>query len=185
MPIRPIQITGAEVLHNKAEAIVSFDDDLKLLVEDMFETMEKAPGVGLAAPQIGVNKAVFVYDWTDDDDLHHRGVAVNPELELFGKQKFDPEEHIEGCLSVPGLRYPLDRAPMARLTAYDLQGNKYTEIAKGWLARIFQHEFDHLQGILYFERLASKYSELAQNEIQEQDWEINSSWLPGVDYKEP
>jgi N-formylmethionyl-tRNA deformylase len=134
MPIRAIQITGTEVLHNKAEAIVSFDDDLKLLVEDMFETMEKAPGVGLAAPQIGVNKAVFVYDWIDDD-IRHRGVAINPELELFGKQKFDPEEHIEGCLSVPGLRYPLDRAPMARLTANDLEGTKFTEIAKGWTSK--------------------------------------------------
>jgi len=99
--------------------------------------------------------------------------------------KFDPEEHIEGCLSVPGLRYPLDRAPMARLTAYDLEGNKFTEIAKGWLARIFQHEYDHLQGTLYVDRLASEYSDLAKDEIQEQRWETNSSWLPGVDYKEP
>lgn len=185
MPIRPIQITGTEVLHNNTRQVVDFDENLESLVADMFETMEQAPGVGLAAPQIGVDLAVFVYDWTDDDEIRHRGVAVNPELELFGAQKFDPEEHIEGCLSVPGLRFPLERAPLARLTAWDLNQNKYTEVAKGWLARIFQHEFDHLQGILYVDRLADDEKQLALTEIEIQRWQPNSSWMPGVDFKEP
>lgn len=185
MQVRPIQITGTDVLHRKSKQVEQFDDDLHSLVADMFETMHKAPGVGLAAPQIGVDLAVFVYDWTDDDSVRHRGVAINPELELFGSQKFDEDEHVEGCLSVPGLRFPLNRPPMARLTALDLDQNKYTEVAKGWLARIFQHEFDHLQGVLYVDRLEDRYKEIALREITEQNWLPNSSWLPGVEYPEP
>lgn len=185
MPIRPITITGTEVLHTQASPVTSFDEDLQRLVDDMFETMEKAPGVGLAAPQIGVGLSVFVFDWTDDDDVHHRGVAINPELELFGSQELDREEHIEGCLSVPGLRYPLTRAPMVRLTALDLEGNKFTVIAKDWLARIFQHEFDHLQGVLYVDKLAEEEAVQAANDIKQQNWPKDSSWMPGVDYKEP
>ena len=185
MPIRPIQITGTEVLHRASKPVVSFDVDLQALVMDMFETMEKAPGVGLAAPQIGVDLAVFVYDWTDDDEIRHRGVAINPELELFGEEDFDREEHIEGCLSVPGLRFPLYRKPLARLTAWDLEQNKFTEVAKGWLARIFQHEYDHLQGILYVDRLADEDKPIAESEIQSQGWQPGSSWVPGQDYDEP
>ena len=185
MPIRPITITGTEVLHTQAAPVVDFDETLQTLVQDMFETMEKAPGVGLAAPQIGVGLSVFVYDWTDDNEVQHRGVAINPELDLFGSQEFDKEEHIEGCLSVPGLRYPLARAPMVRLTALDLEGKKFTIIAKHWLARIFQHEFDHLQGILYVDRLAEDEKSLATEDIEEQNWPKNSSWMPGVDYEEP
>lgn len=185
MAIRPIQITGTEVLHRKAQPVTDFGDNLRTLVDDMFETMEKAPGVGLAAPQVGIDLALFVFDWTDEDDIHHRGVAVNPELELFGNQEFDEEDHIEGCLSVPGLRFPLNRAPMARLTAWDLNQNKYTEIAKGWLARIFQHEFDHLQGILYVDRLEAPYRDQAAKEITEKAWQPGSFWTPGLEFLEP
>jgi len=185
MAIRPIQIKGTDVLHRPAQPIENFDESLEILVQDMFETMEKAPGVGLAAPQIGVGLSVFVYDWEDDDETHHRGVAINPELELFGSEEFNPDEHIEGCLSAPGLRFPLQRAPMVRLTAFDIQGNKYTEIAKGWLARIFQHEFDHLQGLLYLDRLQSEYKTVAEQEVAEQNWPAGSSWMPGVDYETP
>ena len=185
MAIRPIHIKGSEVLHKPAQAVENFDHSLEILVHDMFETMEKAPGVGLAAPQIGVGLAVFVYDWEDDDEIQHRGIAINPELELFGSEKLNPEEHIEGCLSAPGLRFPLQRSPMVRLTAFDLQGNKYTEIAKGWLARIFQHEFDHLQGLLYLDRLQGEYKTQADQEVKEQNWPADSNWMPGVDYDTP
>ncbi len=173
------------MLHQPAKPVDNFDQSLEVLVQDMFETMEKAPGVGLAAPQIGVGLQVFVYDWEDDEQARHRGVAINPELELFGSEKFNPEEHVEGCLSAPGLRFPLQRSPMVRLTALDLQGNKYTEIAKGWLARIFQHEFDHLQGLLYLDRLEGEYKEQADKEVSEQDWPKDSVWMPGVDYDAP
>ena len=173
------------MLHQPAKSVEYFDQSLEVLIQDMFETMDKAPGVGLAAPQIGVGLQVFVYDWEDDEQTRHRGVAINPELELFGSEKFNPEEHLEGCLSAPGLRFPLQRSPMVRLTALDLQGNKYTEIAKGWLARIFQHEFDHLQGLLYLDRLEGEYKEQADKEVSEQDWPEDSSWMPGVDYDAP
>lgn len=185
MPIRPITITGTKVLHEKAKPVTEFNEELEILVTDMFDTMEAAPGVGLAAPQIGIDLQVFVYDWTDDDGVHHRGVAINPELELFGSQEFDPEEHIEGCLSVPGLRYPLNRQPLARLTAMDLNQNKYTEVAKGWLARIFQHEFDHLQGVLYVDRLDQQQKALALEDIKQQPWGPDGKWMPGIDYSEP
>lgn len=184
MPIKPIKITGTEVLHQQTTEVTEFDSSLESLVADMFLTMEKAPGVGLAAPQVGSNLSVFVYDWTDDDGVRNKGVAINPQLELFGTQKFDRDEHIEGCLSVPGLRYPLERSPLARLTALDLHQEKFTVIAKGWLARIFQHEYDHLQGVLYVDRLTDSDKAEALAEIEEQAWEPESSWLPG-EYEEP
>jgi peptide deformylase len=185
--IREIVITGNPVLHRPSAPVVHFDDDLKSLVEDMFATMELAPGVGLAAPQIGVDLALFVYDWVDDDGIQHRGVAINPRLLLEPASigPLDEDDELEGCLSVPGERFPLRRSDRVVLTATNLDGNDYTIHADGWLARIFQHEFDHLLGVLYVDRLSEPHLTEARDAIRRDGWGVPGfSWLPGRDHLE-
>ncbi|MEN9740477.1 MAG: peptide deformylase [Actinomycetota bacterium] len=187
MRIREIVITGNPVLHRPAEPVHHIDDYIFELVDDMFATMELAPGVGLAAPQIGESLALFVYDWVDDDGVQFRGVAINPTLVMdpLPIGPLDDEEELEGCLSVPGERFPLRRSDRVILTATNLQGNEFTIDATGWLARIFQHEYDHLLGVLYVDRLAHPHDKGAADAIDEQGWGVPGfSWLPGRDHLE-
>jgi peptide deformylase len=184
MAVLPIRITGDSVLHSPAEPVTVFDDSLRTLVADMYETMEEAPGVGLAAPQVGVGLRLFVFDWEDDDEVHWRGVAINPQLWISPPPvgAADEDEESEGCLSIPGERFPLRRAASAILTAVDLDGEPFEIRAEGWLARIFQHEYDHLDGILYADRLEYKHAKLAAKAVKRNDWGVAGlSWLPGVD----
>jgi len=184
MPVLPIRITGDPVLHTPALPVTAFDDGLRSFVADMFETMEEAPGVGLAAPQVGVPLRVFVYNWLDDDERLWRGVAVNPELLITPPPvgEADEDEESEGCLSIPGERFPLRRAEHAVLTAFDLDEQAFEIRASGWLARILQHEFDHLDGILYADRLAHPHSAHVAKAVRKAKWGVpGHSWLPGVD----
>jgi peptide deformylase len=187
MTIRPICITGNPVLHTRAQEVEVFDDELRQLVEDMYDTMDEAPGVGLAAPQIGVNLRIFVYDWDAEDGTEQRGVVINPTLSISEIPTDEPDwdEDSEGCLSVPGERFPLKRANKAILTGIDLDQNPVQIEAEGWFARIFQHEFDHLEGTLYVDRLNDEYKPEAQEIIRERGWGKDGlSWLPGEDGKE-
>ncbi len=187
MSIRPIVITGEPVLHNRAQEVAEITDEIKTLIADMYETMTAAPGVGLAAPQIGVGLRIFVFDW-HDGETHYRGEAINPTLELSPVSSEWPDEDTEseGCLSIPGERYPLKRADRAVLRATDLSGEQFTIEATGWLARIFQHEFDHLDGLLYADRLLKPYQREIKKVIKYEGWgEPGNSWTPGVDYLEP
>jgi peptide deformylase len=182
MTIRPICITGNPVLHSKALEVVHFDEELSQLVEDMYDTMDEAPGVGLAAPQVGVNLRVFVYDWDAEDGSAQRGLVINPVLQISAVPtgEADWESESEGCLSVPGERFPLKRAESAILTGVDLDQNPVRIEATGWFARIFQHEFDHLEGILYVDRLEEQYADEAKEIIKERGWGKDGlSWLPG------
>ena len=175
------------MLHTPAQPVTDFGPELQALLEDMFETMRRAPGVGLAAPQIGIGKRIFVFEW-HDGETQHRGVAINPELTLgpFPEGDLDEETESEGCLSVPGERYPLRRAESATLKAQDQYGVWYEIHASGWLARIFQHEFDHLNGTLYVDRLSEPYKSEAFEVIQELGWGApGQAWLPGKDDLEP
>ena len=184
MTIRPICITGEPVLHKRAQEVTTFDQDLRDLVADMFETMDKAPGVGLAAPQIGVGLRIFTYDYADDEGNERRGVIINPVLELgpISDEPADEDTEIEGCLSVPGERFPLKRADKAIITGVDLDQNKIYIEADGWFARIFQHEFDHLDGKLYVDRLAEPWKEISTDIIADNGWgKPGLSWLPGRD----
>jgi peptide deformylase len=151
----------------------------------MVETMHAAPGVGLAAPQVGVPLRLFVYAWTDGDDREHSGVAVNPELWLSPVRigEADEDTESEGCLSIPGERFPLRRADRALLRAQDADGEYFEVEADGWLARIFQHEYDHLDGVLYADRLAHPHSKAVAKAIRRRSWGgPGQSWLPGVDH---
>lgn len=184
MAVLPILIMGDPVLHSRASEITEFDDALAHLVSDMFDTMAAAPGVGLAGPQVGVGRRLFVYDWTDDSGVQHRGVAVNPVLLVSSVPAGVPDDDAdaEGCLSFPGERYPLRRAGRALLQAVDDTGSAFEVEADGWLARIFQHEYDHLDGTLYVDRLDSAWDKSVAKAIRKSGWgEPGASWLPGVD----
>lgn len=209
MTILPICITGEPVLHRLADPVESFDSALADLVADMTETMHAAPGVGLAAPQVGVGLQVFVWSYRGGGTFDRRyahelqldrgpergfnnalsGVVVNPTLGLVWDTEGagailpaqpDMVRESEGCLSVPGYGYPLRRALGAVLRGYDVNGNAIEVTARGWLARIFQHEYDHLQGTLYVDRLAESYAAQAQQAIAERGWgRRGHTWTPG------
>lgn len=184
MAVRPIRITGDPALHAPASPVTAIDDTVRELVRDMEETMAAAPGVGLAAPQVGVGLRVFIWSWIDDAGVHHRGTAINPELLIapLTLDDLDEDEESEGCLSIPGERFPLRRSAEALLTATDLDGQRFEIRASGWLARIFQHEYDHLDGVLYMDRLDDHDQRIVQKLTKKRGWgRPGSSWTPGVE----
>ncbi len=141
-----IRLVGDPVLRQPAAAVTEIDDRLVRLAADMVATMYEAPGIGLAAPQVGVQKRMFVYDLHDDRGPH---TIVNPVItETRGEWVYE-----EGCLSVPGLAWEIVRPAEVHLTGLDLDGNEVSFEADELLARMFQHEVDHLDGILLLERL--------------------------------
>lgn len=185
MPVRPIVITGEPVLHRTAAHVTDFDDaDLRALVEDMFETNDAANGVGLAAPQIGVALRVFVWKFPNDDGVPARGHIINPIVTTsrVPQERADPDDDSEGCLSVPGESFPLKRAEQAHVVGFDLDGNRIEFDANGWFARVMQHEYDHLNGTLYVDRLDDRQAKKARKAVKRNGWgKPGFSWLPGVD----
>jgi peptide deformylase len=152
MTIREINTFPDDVLRHDAEPVEIFDQDLQLLVHDMIETMRVAPGVGLAAPQIGISKRLIVVEFGDEDDdaiPKQLYVVANPEIVSQSKESV---RGIEGCLSVPGVVGEVERARAVTVKGQDQFGKKFRIRAHGWLARIFQHEIDHINGVLYTDR---------------------------------
>ncbi|MGO1542994.1 MAG: peptide deformylase [Gulosibacter sp.] len=186
MTILPIRIYGETVLHKPAEPVGEITEDIRTLVADMYETMDLAPGVGLAGPQVGVNKRLFTYSWEDESGEVLRGVAIDPQLWISPAPPESLEEltedEEEGCLSVPGERFPLRRAEYALLRARDLDGKPYTLEASGWFARILQHEYDHLDGVIYVDRLKLPLWKQAFKVMRKRGWvQPGQSWTPGID----
>lgn len=175
---------GDPVLHSPAAEVTEITDEIRTLVADMYETMDLAPGVGLAAPQVGVPLRIYVYSYVDDEERPWRGVLINPELWMTPLEPGspDPDEESEGCLSFPGERFALRRSDRVRVTATDLEGNPVLIDVDGWRARIMQHEFDHLDGILYVDRLSDGDWKTAQKIARKRGWgRVSTSWTPGVD----
>jgi peptide deformylase len=184
MTVRPIVITGEPVLHRRADPVRSFDGELHALVADMFETMDTAHGVGLAAPQIGVGLRIFTWQMDNSDGVPARGVLVNPFLAASkaSPEEPDPHDESEGCLSVPGESFPLKRGDRASVSGYDLDGHEIAFEATGWFARCMQHEYDHLNGFLYVDRLGDRWGKKARKAVKKQGWGTpGHSWMPGVD----
>ena len=154
--VRPITLVGTPVLHRPCRPVEDFDDGLKELVDDMFASMYKADGVGLAANQIGVDLRVFVYDCPDEDGERRKGVVVNPVLELPTLENRRLDDGEEGCLSVPGPHARLARPDRATVHGFDVDGEPITVEGTGLLARCLQHETDHLEGKLYIDRLSAR-----------------------------
>jgi peptide deformylase len=163
--VQPIRIIGDPVLRTPAEPVTTFDKELRVLVRDLFETMFDAPGVGLAAPQIGVGLRVFTYGTSEEEQGH----IVNPVLSELSEES---EEDDEGCLSVPGLTYPMARRVSVVAKGFDLHGEPITIAADTpFLARCLQHETDHLDGIVFVDKLDDATRKRAMREIREQLWE--------------
>jgi peptide deformylase len=159
--IKPIRLFGDPVLRTPADPVTDFDAELRKLVQDLTDTMMDAPGVGLAAPQIGVGLRVFTY--FVDDVVGH---LINPSLTLSP----ECEEDDEGCLSFPGLAYPTNRAYGVVAGGFDLHGEPVMLAGTGQLARCVQHETDHLDGVLFIDRLDAAQRKLAMKEIRAAEW---------------
>jgi peptide deformylase len=151
----PITYYGTDVLHRPCAPVTTFDDDLRRLVDDMFASMHAANGVGLAANQIGVDARIFVYDCPDDTNRRQVGHVINPVLTLPPAPR-DLVEGPEGCLSIPGQHADVGRPGRATVTGVDVDGRPVTVEGTGELARCLQHEVDHLDGLLYVDRLPAK-----------------------------
>jgi peptide deformylase len=161
VPVQPIRLFGDPVLRVPAEPVQDFDKELRTLVKDLTDTMLDAPGVGLAAPQIGVGLRVFTYHV--DEVLGH---LVNPTLDLSEEEQEDEE----GCLSFPGLVYPTRRAVRVVAKGWNMHGEPVRLEGSDLLARCVQHETDHLDGILFIDRLDRTQRKLAMRAIREAEW---------------
>jgi len=161
LSVLPIRIMGDPVLREKARPVKEFSPALKRLAADMLETMYESQGVGLAAPQVGISERLFVFDDGETGPM----AIVNPEL-------YDPDgiqDGEEGCLSIPGIYFNVERADRIRVRGYDLDGNVLDLDGEGLLARILQHETDHVDGILFVDRLSDEDRRAAMRLIREQD----------------
>ena len=150
MSVREIRLLGDPGLRRKAEPVEEVDDEIRELIDDMFDTMYDAEGVGLAAPQVGLGRRVIVVD-TREDDVAPFGL-VNPVIVETGEER---ERGEEGCLSIPGLKEIVERPSRVVVEGLDRDGNPVRIEAEGLLARVLQHEVDHLDGVLFLDRVSA------------------------------
>src|SRR5690242_14355892 len=161
MATHTIRIFGDPVLKRPAAPVTDIDGALARLVDAMYETMYDAPGVGLAAPQVGVQKRFFVYDVQDESGPH---VIFNPEIvEASGEWEYE-----EGCLSLPGLAFDIVRPKLVTIQGLDRDGNEVRIEGDELLGRVFLHEIDHLDGVLMLDRLDKRERKIAMRELREQ-----------------
>jgi peptide deformylase len=162
MAVLPIRIYPDPVLRARCREVVDFDARLRKLAADMVETMHAAPGVGLAAPQVGVDLRLAVVDLSVGEDPKQVHVVVNPEI----GHREGSEVAEEGCLSLPGINDKVDRPTLVRIRALDLDGKTIEIEADGWLARAFCHEIDHLDGVLFTDYLRGLRKERARRQLK-------------------
>lgn len=190
MAILPICIVGEPVLHEPTSPVPLDADgrpsqEVITLLDDMYETMDAARGVGLAANQVGVGSRMFVYDCPDGDRMatRRRGEVINPVLETseIPETMPDPDDNDEGCLSVPGEQFPTGRADWARVTGVDRTGAEVVIEGNGFFARMLQHEVGHLDGFLYVDVLVGRNARAAKKAIKRNKWGVPGlTWLPGT-----
>jgi peptide deformylase len=162
VPVQQIRLFGDPVLTTPADEVTTFDKELRVLVRDLTETMQDAPGAGLAAPQIGVSLRVFTYDV--GGVLGH---LVNPVIGVKSDEEQDGEE---GCLSFPGLSFPTPRHLRVVASGFNMYGDPVTLEGSELLARCIQHEVDHLDGVLFIDRMDQEQRKLALKAIREAEW---------------
>ncbi|MPQ99137.1 peptide deformylase [Modestobacter sp. I12A-02628] len=170
MSVTPIRIMGDPVLRTPAAPVVDFDAELRRLVTDLTETMHAAGGAGLAAPQIGVGLRVFT--WFVDGEVGH---IVNPDVTPVGEET---EEDAEGCLSIPGFRFDCRRHLYVAATGWDQHGEPIRVEGSHKLARAIQHETDHLDGVLFVDRLDAEARAAALDVLGGAEWQGQQAWLP-------
>ena len=173
MSVLPIRIFGDPVLRQRAAEVTDFDAALQRLADDMLETMRAATGAGLAGNQVGVLRRLFTYEWVEERGGEGQfGALVNPEVIETSEEIQEGEE---GCLSFPGLYYDTQRPLRARVKAQDVHGEPLEMVGEGMLARIFLHEIDHLNGILFIDHLALHDRKEAMRRIREGELERNAA----------
>jgi peptide deformylase len=171
-----IRLFGDPVLRERAAEVTEFDAWLARFGDDLLETMREAHGVGLAAPQVGVLKRVFAYDVAEDEEGEVRdfGVLVNPEI----IHREGEQTGLEGCLSFPGMYYDCTRSLSVVVDAKDVAGNRLRVQGEGVLARVFQHEIDHLDGVLFIDHLSRADRKRAMREWRERDLSLEAPGVP-------
>lgn len=172
MVLRQIRLLGDSVLRKKSRKVSRFNDELQELAGDMVETMRSAKGAGLAAPQVGILERVIVVETPEQDDEPGSGqlhVVVNPKLIRVSS---DPVDGIEGCLSIPGYVGEVTRHESVVIKGQDLQGRRMRINAEGFLARVLQHEIDHLEGVLFIDQLTAPDRIWSVEEGEEEQAEV-------------
>jgi peptide deformylase len=177
--VHPIVRWGAEVMHRPARPVTAYDDELHGLVADMVATMYAADGVGLAACQIGVDLAVFVYDCPDESGTAHRGVVCNPVIEPPEGRERRLDASDEGCLSYPGAFVECARPDWARVTGQGLDGEAVSCEGTGLLARCLQHETDHTYGTVFGDRLNNRARKKLRKEMEAAAEDYPDDWPVG------
>ena len=172
MALRTIVTLPDPVLRRKARPITKFDGNLQTLIDDMIETMRDAPGVGLAAPQVGISDRLIVVEYGEEEEDENGEiielpkklyVMINPEIVKVSEEK---EMGVEGCLSIPGLVGEVERHSAIQIKGLNRHGQPTKVKAEGWLARIFQHEIDHLDGVVYPDRATKVWKPSADEEVE-------------------
>lgn len=168
MALRQIVYLPDPILRRKAKSVDRFDGDLQKLIDDMVDTMREAPGVGLAAPQVGISERIIVVEYALDDSKEDAPkklfTMLNPEIK---EMSAETELGIEGCLSVPGFQGEVERSLAITVKGLNRHGQPMKVKAKGWLARIFQHEIDHINGIVFTDRATRLWKPEPEDEPQE------------------
>ena len=165
MAIREIVLLGEPILREESVEVEVFDDDLRALVRDMFETMYHADGIGLAAPQIGVAERVLVVDLRREDEPEARVALVNPRV-VWTSEETDKQS--EGCLSIPGIEEVVERPWAVRVEGFDPDGKEVSIEADELFSRALQHEIDHLDGVLFFDRVSPLKRRMAMKKWKKQ-----------------
>lgn len=175
MALLPIVNLPDPILRRKAKPVTKFDKELQTLIDNMIETMREAPGVGLAAPQINISQQLAVIEYAEGEDEDEEGapprpkklyVIINPEIIKVSEEKV---LGIEGCLSIPGLHGEVERHEAIQVKAFNRHGNPVKLKVFGWMARIFQHEIDHLNGVLFTDRATRVWKPSADEDEIEMD----------------
>jgi peptide deformylase len=166
MSLMEIKTIPDPVLRRKAQPVSKIGDETRELIDNMVDTMREAPGVGLAAPQVGISQRIIVVEYTtneEEEDAPKKLYAVvNPEIKILDDEKV---KGIEGCLSLPGLLGEVDRSFKVSVKGLNRQGNRIRIKAEGWLARIFQHEIDHLDGVVFTDKASRIWKPEPDEEI--------------------
>jgi len=174
--VRPMTRWGDPVMHRPARPVTAFDDALHELVADMVATMYAAEGVGLAACQIGVDLAVFVFDCPDESGTPYEGIVCNPVLHLPEGKERRLDDDDEGCLSYPGAFVPCARPDFARVTGQGLDGEPVEYSGTGLLARCLQHETDHTQGTVFGDRLSERWRKKLRKQMEAAAEDYPETW---------
>ncbi len=174
--VRPITRWGDPVLHRALRPVDAFDDELATLIADLVATMRAADGVGLAANQVGVDRAVFVFECPDTDQVLHTGVVCNPRLVTGDDDERRLDEGDEGCLSLPGAFVSCARPDLARVEGVDATGQPVSYEGEGLVARCLQHETDHVFGTVFGDRLNQRSRKDLQRQADENAEHFPSDW---------